>query len=116
MTLSQDRSEFLLLSVPARQEVSFAEAEIEQCTQTLGPCPGGEQAPQEELPGPPPDPPKQDRPSRSKGRPEAQPAENGAQPSKPGAPAPVDYHELAEEVCGKLAQSCTTVHFPCCPK
>ena len=105
MALSQDKSDFLLLKIPARQEVTFAQQEILERRQSPRPFPGDEQAPWEELPGPPPDPPQQDRPSRSKGRPEAQPSENGAQPSKPGAPAPADYHELAEEVCRKPCPS-----------
>ena len=105
VALSQDKSDFFLLNMPARQEVTFAQQEILQRRQSPSPFPGDEQAPWEELPGPPPDPPKQDRPSRSKGRPEAQPSENGAQPPKPCAPAPADYHELAEEVRRKLYPS-----------
>ena len=106
MALSQDKSDFYLLNMPVRQEVTFAQQEILQRRQSSPrPFPGDEQAPWEELPGPPPDPPKQDRPPRSKGRPEAQLSENGAQPSKPGVPAPADYRELAEEVCRKPCQS-----------
>lgn len=115
VALSQDKSNFMLLSLPVRQEVAFAEEEILQRMQPPRPFPGDEQAPREELPGPPPDPPKQDRPARSKGRPESQPTENGAQPSKPGAPALVDFHELAEEVGEKLRSSLhSAMLFPNC--
>ena len=117
VALAQDTNEFMLLSVPVRQEVTFAQEDILQRRQSPMPFPADEQAPQEELPGPPPDPPKQDRPSRSKGRLEAQPSENGAQPSKAGAGAPADYHELAEEVCRKLCPSLDcAMQYPYCQR
>ena len=105
VALSQDKSDFMLLNLPVRQEVAFAEEEILQRMQPPRPLPGDEQAPQEEQPRLPLDPPKQDRSIRSKSRPESQPTENGTQPSKPGAPALVDFHEMAEEVCKMLCPS-----------